>query len=75
MKLRDAVKRIDTLLQRTEKAELSPEDKIAMAALVTMGKRLLRARRALKVVMLAVSDEEHLNQTELAFGDGKDPES
>lgn len=62
MKLRDAIKRAETMLDR-----LSAEDQLAVRALVTMGKRLLRARRALKVVMRAVSDEEHLNQTELPF--------
>lgn len=73
MKLRDAVKRIDALLQRPVAGVIAPEDKIAMTALVTMGKRLLRARRALKVVMLAVSDEEHLNQTELPFSSTEEP--
>lgn len=70
MKLRDAVKRAEGALDK-----LPVEDRLAVMALVTMGKRLLRARRALKVVMRAVSDEEHLNQTELQFGGGEEPDA
>jgi hypothetical protein len=70
MKLRDAVKRAEAVLDK-----LPVEDRLAIMALVTMGKRLLRARRALKVVMRAVSDEEHLNQTELPFSSSEEPET
>lgn len=60
MNLRDAIK-------HSERASegLTNEQKVAVLSLVTMARRVLRSRRALKQLMLAVSDEENLNQQEM----------